>query len=65
MSKWIAYHGFSLNINNSIEPFKKIIPCGITDRNVSNLKNISDQNYKKIEDILIEKFITNLKTLIS
>jgi len=65
VSKWIAYHGFSLNIDNSIEPFKKIIPCGITDKDVSNLKNISDQNYKKIGDMLIDKFITNLKTLIS
>tara|TARA_B100001057_G_scaffold369038_1_gene372625 strand:+ start:6715 stop:7344 length:630 start_codon:yes stop_codon:yes gene_type:complete len=65
VSKWIAYHGFSLNINNSIEPFKKIIPCGISDRNISNLKNISNQDYKKIEDILIKNFVTNLKTLIS
>ena len=65
MSKWIAYHGFSLNINNSLEPFRKIIPCGITDGHVSNLINISNQDYKKIGDILVEKFITNLKNLIS
>ena len=65
ISNWIAYHGFSLNINNSLEPFKKIVPCGISDKNVSNLENISKQDYDKIEDILIEKFIINLKTLTS
>ena len=63
VSKWIAYHGFSLNINNSLEPFKKIIPCGISDKDVSCLTKISNQDYKRIEDILIEKFITNLKNL--
>ena len=63
VSKWIAYHGFSLNIDNSLEPFKSIIPCGISDKNVTNLKKISTQNYEKIQDILIERFTTNLKTL--
>nr|MBC8305689.1 lipoyl(octanoyl) transferase LipB [Pelagibacterales bacterium] len=28
IKKWIAYHGFSLNINNSLNQYKKIIPCG-------------------------------------
>jgi lipoyl(octanoyl) transferase len=63
VSKWIAYHGFSLNIKNSLNPFKSIVPCGISDRGVTNLKKISEQNYEKIQDILIEKFLTNLKSL--
>ena len=63
VSRWIAYHGFSLNIKNSLKPFKSIVPCGISDRGVTNLKKISEQNYEKIQDILIEKFLTNLKSL--
>ena len=63
VSKWIAYHGFSLNIKNSLKPFKSIVPCGISDRGVTNLKKVSEQNYEKIQDILIEKFLTNLKSL--
>jgi lipoyl(octanoyl) transferase len=63
VSKWIAYHGFSLNIKNSLNPFKSIVPCGISDRGVTNLKKISEQNYEKIQDILIEKFLTNLRSL--
>ena len=60
--KWIAYHGFAININNDLENYKKIIPCGISDKGVTNLKNILDQDYSNLSDILIKNFISNLKT---
>ena len=62
VSKWIAYHGFSININNNLEEYKKIIPCGISDKGVTNLKKIKDQDYFNLENILIKNFILNLKT---
>ena len=61
VSKWIAYHGFSININNDLEKYDAIIPCGIRDRGITNLKKIKDQNYTELGDILIENFIKNLK----
>ena len=61
VSKWIAYHGFAININNDLENYKKIIPCGISDKGVTNLKNIIDQDYSNLSDILIKNFISNLK----
>ena len=61
VSKWIAYHGFSININNDLEKYKAIIPCGIQDKGVTNLKSIKDQNYQDISNKLIENFILNLK----
>ena len=61
VSKWIAYHGFAININNDLENYKKIIPCGISDKGVTNLKNIIDQDYSNLGDRLIENFILNLK----
>ena len=61
VSKWIAYHGFSININNNLEKYNGIIPCGIKDKGVINLKNIKDQNYENIENVLIKNFISNLK----
>ena len=61
VSKWIAYHGFAININNDLENYKKIIPCGISDKGVTNLKNILDQDYSNLSDILIKNFILNLK----
>ena len=61
VSKWIAYHGFAININNDLENYKKIIPCGISDKGVTNLKNILDQDYSNLSDKLIKNFISNLK----
>ena len=61
VSKWIAYHGFSININNDLRKYNAIIPCGIKDKGVINLKNIKDQNYENIENVLIKNFISNLK----
>jgi len=60
VSKWIAYHGFSININNDLKKYNSIIPCGIIDKGVTNLKNIKDQNYNDLEDELIKNFISNL-----
>ena len=63
VSKWIAYHGFSLNINNNLDPYNKIIPCGIKDKRVTSLRKISKIKYENIDEILIKKFISNLKNL--
>ena len=63
VSKWIAYHGFSLNINNNLDPYNKIIPCGISDKGITNLEKISKLKYNNIDEILVEKFILNLKNL--
>ena len=60
ISKWIAYHGFSININNNLEKYKAIIPCGIKDKGVTNLKKIRDQEYKELDEKLVEIFISNL-----
>jgi lipoyl(octanoyl) transferase len=28
--RWVAYHGFALNVNTDLAPFNGIIPCGIS-----------------------------------
>ena len=61
VSKWIAYHGFSINIDNDLSKYDSIIPCGIKDKSVTNLVNIKKQNYENISDKLIENLILNLK----
>ena len=60
ISKWIAYHGFSINISNNLEKYNAIIPCGIKDKGVTNLKQIKDQDYKELDKKLVEIFISNL-----
>jgi lipoyl(octanoyl) transferase len=60
ISKWIAYHGFSINICNNLDKYNAIIPCGIKDKGVTNLKQIKDQDYKELDKKLVEIFISNL-----
>ena len=62
VKKWIAYHGFAININNDLDQYKKIIPCGIKDKGITNLISIADNDYSNLDDLLVEKFISNLKT---
>ncbi len=60
IKKWIAYHGFSLNIKNDLAPYKNIIPCGITDRNITNLEIIKKQNYEGLKEKIIKNFIQTI-----
>ena len=62
VKKWIAYHGFAININNDLKKYHKIIPCGIKNKGVTNLIKLKNQNYKKINKILIKHFLKNLKS---
>ena len=60
VSKWIAYHGFSINIDNKLEKYDAIVPCGVRDKGVTNLKKIIDQDYKELEKNLVNIFMSNL-----
>jgi len=59
--KWIAYHGFSINVSNDISNYQKIVPCGIKDKGITTLKKINNQNYNKLSDVIIKNLVTNLK----
>ena len=61
IKKWIAYHGFSINVNNNLENYNKIIPCGIKDKGITNLKFVKDQNYDELSEKIINNFIKNLE----
>jgi len=61
VSKWIAYHGFAININNDLEKYKNIIPCGILDKGVTSLNKIREQNYNDLSSVIINNFIKNLE----
>ena len=60
VKKWIAFHGFSLNISNEMHEYEKIIPCGIKDRGVTSLNKIGQFKKEKIIQILKKNLIKNL-----
>ena len=39
VSRWIAYHGFSINIKNNLNEYQKIMPCGLDNKKVTSIKN--------------------------
>ncbi len=54
VSRWVAYHGFSININNNLNDYKKIIPCGLDNNHITSIKELGkkssniNKNLKKI-----------------
>lgn len=57
VTKWVTWHGFSLNINPHLENFSGIIPCGIKEFGVTSLKREGfDISRQKLEDTLKKNF---------
>tara|TARA_Y100001970_G_C14114141_1_gene792592 strand:+ start:493 stop:1113 length:621 start_codon:yes stop_codon:yes gene_type:complete len=59
--KWIVYHGFSININNLLTEYDKINPCGLSAKNIINLRSIKNIDYKDIKKQLKKNLIKNFK----
>ena len=58
VKRWVAYHGFALNVSNDLTKYKKIVPCGIKDKGITSLKNMGIKNYKNINEIIARKFLS-------
>ena len=54
IKKWVAFHGFALNINNDLSMYEKIIPCGIRNKGITSLKELGITNCKNINKIIIK-----------
>ena len=57
VKKWIAYHGFSLNIDNDIKKYRNIIPCGLDNKKITNLKLLGIKNCSNINEVIIRNFL--------
>jgi len=58
VSRWVAFHGFSINISNNLEEYLKVLPCGLDNKKVTSIYSeikIIPKNYeKKLINILIK-----------
>jgi len=57
VKKWIAFHGFSINISNDLEVYKNIVPCGIYGKGITNLCSVKKNKYKYINQKIINNFL--------
>jgi len=63
VTNWVAYHGCSININNRLDPYKKIVPCGVDNAKVTSVQNETNVKIKDIEIELKKIFLKNLKNI--
>ena len=63
VSNWVAYHGFSININNDLSHYKKIIPCGLDNTKITSIKLESKVQVLNVENKLRDIFLKNLKNI--
>ena len=63
VSRWIAFHGCSINISNNLSEYLKIIPCGLDNKRVTSINN--EINFKPInyETKLENIFIKNINKI--
>ena len=55
--KWVAYHGFAINVSNDLTKYNKIIPCGIKDKEITSLKELGIKDLSNIEHVIVKKFL--------
>jgi len=63
VSNWIAYHGFSINIDNNLNYYKKIIPCGLSNTKVTSVNNECKVQVSNIENKLRDIFLKKLENI--
>ena len=57
VKKWVAYHGFAINVSNDLTRYRGIIPCGIKNKGITSLKEMGINNYNNIEKVIVNKFL--------
>ena len=57
VKKWVAFHGFSLNVNVNKKDYNGIVPCGIRDKGIANMTDfINFSEINDLNDIIISEF---------
>jgi lipoyl(octanoyl) transferase len=59
-SRWVTMHGLALNVNNNLDFFNYIVPCGIKEKDVSSVQkelNGGIITVNEVSSILIDEII--------
>ena len=60
VSRWIAYHGCSINIKNNLNDYLKIVPCGLDNKKITSVLHENGIVNKDIDKKLKKIFIKNI-----
>ena len=63
VSRWIAYHGFSINISNNLKEYLKIVPCGLNNTKITSIYSEKKLIPKNCEKKIINLLIKNINKL--
>ena len=63
VSRWVAYHGCSINISNNLSQYLKIIPCGLDNKKVTSILELNTIKPKNFERSLANIFIKNINNI--
>mgnify|MGYP003389280707 FL=1 len=63
VSRWIAYHGCSINIDNDLKKYLKIIPCGLSNDKITSIYNERKKIITNSNNILIKIFKKKIKKI--
>jgi len=63
VSRWIVYHGCSINIANNLNQYLKIIPCGLNNKEITSINNEKKILPKNYEEKLASIFVKNINNI--
>ena len=63
VKKWVAFHGFSINVDNDLDYYNNIIPCGINDKGITRIKDLTNKNLQNINQIIKKNLIISFKKI--
>ena len=63
VSRWIAFHGFSINISNNLKDYLKIIPCGLDNKKITSILKENKIVPKKFEKKLVKILVENINKI--
>ena len=63
VSRWVVYHGCSINIANNLNQYSKIIPCGLDNKDITSIVNEKKIIPSNFEEKLASIFVNNVNNI--